>query len=820
MVELRASSKPLVSRTGSGIRLATTLSIAILLAPLAVCAEPPPGAEAYPPALVQTLTEARAALGPDYEPRTRHRGADGSARFTNRLMLEDSPYLRQHAHNPVDWYPWGPEAFERAARENRPVFLSIGYSSCHWCHVMESESFEDLDVARALNQHFIAVKVDRERRPDVDYIYMTATQLLAGHGGWPMTAFLTPDRKPFFGGTYLPRAELMRLLGRGAELWRVQPELAHDMAERVTRAVLRATASSVAPGEASSVDRALIERGLEQIMAQNDAGSGGFGPPAGPKFPREAELLFLLDQALRSARPNVLGAVLEALDAMAHGGIHDQIGGGFHRYAVDGDWRVPHFEKLLPNQAYLARTYARAYQLTGRSRYARVTRQILDYALRDMSSAEGVFYAASDADSEGGEGAYFVWSAPELQAALGEDASFAIELFGVTEPGGFEGHNVLYLPMSLESHAAKTGVPMPQLLARVERVRERLRSVRRQREPPLRDEKVLTAWNAMMVSALVQAAEVLDEPRYLRAAVRAAQFLWANSRRADGRFWRVHFAGRSSIDAVHEDYAHLLEALLQLLDATGQPVWRERAREVADAMIREFWDAPNGGFFMAAARDAGDLLSRPKQIDDGAAPSGNSVAIRALAAAALRLDEPRYRDHAEAALAAFAGRVGNYPAAYAYMLLGAAELLDGPAGPSQYTARGKLRAIARRVGSRASGATGWPVEVDLELAPGWHVNANSPLQPALIATSLSIESVDWALSDVVYPTATVATLAFSPEPLALYEGRSRLRAMLQWTNPEPPPMGAVAPLHLRVQACSEQVCLLPETVVLEVPIRY
>ena len=513
---MRASSKPLVSRTGSGIRLATTLSIAILLAPLAVCAEPPPGAEAYPPALVQTLTEARAALGPDYEPRTRHRGADGSARFTNRLMLEDSPYLRQHAHNPVDWYPWGPEAFERAARENRPVFLSIGYSSCHWCHVMESESFEDLDVARALNQHFIAVKVDRERRPDVDYIYMTATQLLAGHGGWPMTAFLTPDRKPFFGGTYLPRAELMRLLGRGAELWRVQPELAHDMAERVTRAVLRAIASSVAPGRSverrSSPDRAgpRADHGAKRCGAPEDSAR-----PRVRSFPVKQSCCSCSTRHCRSARPNVLGAVLEALDAMAHGGIHDQIGGGFHRYAVDGDWRVPHFEKLLPNQAYLARTYARAYQLTGRSRYARVTRQILDYALRDMSSAEGVFYAASDADSEGGEGAYFVWSAPELQAALGEDASFAIELFGVTEPGGFEGHNVLYLPMSLESHAAKTGVPMPQLLARVERVRERLRSVRRQREPPLRDEKVLTAWNAMMVSALVQAAEVLDEPRYL-----------------------------------------------------------------------------------------------------------------------------------------------------------------------------------------------------------------------------------------------------------------------------------------------------------------
>ena len=676
---------------------------------------------------------------------------------------------------------------------------------------MEEESFDDLEVADLLNRHFVAIKADRERRPDVDHVYMIATQLVAGHGGWPMNAFLTSDRKPFFGGTYLPKAEFMRLLTRGEALWRLRRDLVLDMATRVSDAVLRATASHA---EAEAVDRSLIEQAVDQMMAQHDAGAGGFGPAAGPKFPRESELLFLLDHAVRWERPAVLAAVLQALDAMARGGIHDQIGGGFHRYSVDGGWRVPHFEKLLPNQANLARIYALAYRLTGRQRYARVTRQILDYVLRDMTSAQGTFFAATDADSEGAEGVFFAWSTSELEDALGRDAQFAAELFGVTDSGNFEGRNMLHLPKSLHALAAERGESSRVVLDRVDRVRERLRQVRDRREAPFRDEKVITAWNAMMITALVRAYESLGEARYLHAAERAAETLWATGRSAEGQLWRVQLAGRSSIPALHEDHAYLLEALLGLLDATGHSRWRDRAREIADVMIAQFWDVADGGFFIRADRELGDLLSSPKQVYDGAAPSGNSVAIRSLLAAALRIDNPLYRDRAEAGIAAFANRIRDYPAGYTYLLLAAAEFIDGVVGPAQRAARGKLRAHGR---SAPTGDRRWRVEVEVELDEGWHINANQPLQPELIPTTLSIELPGWSLSEVAYPQPIHATLAFSPEPLALYEGRLRLSSMLEWTGDEPPPLGAVAPLRLRVQACSDRVCLLPENVTLEVP---
>ena len=390
--------------------------LAAIWAGAVAAGEVPPGASAYPPQLERRLGDALAALGPGHDARTAHVRADGTPRYTNRLILEDSPYLRQHAHNPVDWYSWDAEALDKAAREGKPVFLSIGYSSCHWCHVMERESFDDLQIAALLNESFVSIKVDRERRPDVDHVYMTALQLMVGHGGWPMSGFLTPEGKPFFGGTYFPKEVFAQLLDRGAQLWRTQPERLREVAERITVAVLRVTATH---GRATSIDRDVIARAVDEIVAEFDPLAGGFGAPAGPKFAREPALLLLLDFVSRWGHEPALDAVLATLRAMARGGIYDHVGGGFHRYSTDGQWRVPHFEKMLHNQAYLARIYATAYQLTGEPTYARVAAHTLDYVLRDMTSAQGAFYSATDADSEGAEGTFFVWTPAQLRASLG-----------------------------------------------------------------------------------------------------------------------------------------------------------------------------------------------------------------------------------------------------------------------------------------------------------------------------------------------------------------------------------------------------------------
>ena len=500
-----------------------------------------PGAAAYPVALAERLRAAVAEKGSGYEPRTHHLRPDGGAKYTNRLILEDSPYLVQHAHNPVDWYSWGPEAFARAKREGKPIFLSIGYSTCHWCHVMERESFESEDIARLLNESFVAIKMDRERRPDVDELYMTAVQLFTGRGGWPMSTFLTPEGKPFFGGTYYPPDRFSTLLGRVRDAWLNQRPQLVERAEEITERVRQITGSR---GKAQKVGREVIDKALAQVVARYDTKRGGFG--GAPKFPHEPELLFLLAHGLRHGDASALEAAIGSLEAMARGGIHDQVGGGFHRYSTDVGWLVPHFEKMLYNQAHLARAYLAAYQLTGDVLLGRVARQVLDYVLREMTSPTGGFYSATDADSKGEEGLFFLWTPVELREALDpEEAELAIDLWGVTEQGNFEDSNILHLPAALDWYAAAKGMYLPELLSRIDTVREKLWQAREKREHPLRDDKIVTAWNGMMITALAEGSEVLGDEQYLAAARRAAEFLWQTNRRPDGSLWRVHLDGSS-----------------------------------------------------------------------------------------------------------------------------------------------------------------------------------------------------------------------------------------------------------------------------------
>jgi len=797
--------------------------------------ETPPGSVPLSQDLAAELWSAYEAKGPDYLPRTEHLRADATPIYVNRLILEDSPYLLQHAHNPVNWYPWGAEAFETAQREGKPIFLSIGYSTCHWCHVMEKGSFEDQETALLMNESFVNIKVDREQRPDVDEVYMTAVQLMTGRGGWPMSSFLTSDGKPFFGGTYFPRDSFRELLRKAAGAWRDQrPKLV----EQAIGIAARVALVSAASGEAVEVGSDLVGEAVRQSLVRHDDRLGGFSPA--PKFPHEPQLLLLLERSLRSDDRDALRAATITLDRMARGGIYDQVGGGFHRYSTDAKWLTPHFEKMLYNQAHLARAYLEASRITGDVLFERVARQTLDYVLRDMTSSAGAFYSATDADSEGREGEFFVWTPGQIRGALAPaDAELAIRVFGITDRGNFEGKNILNLPAPLAEVAVSNGLPLPELLARLDRIRTKLFEVREQRIHPLRDDKIVTAWNGMMITTLARAGEVLGEPRYVEAAVRAAAFLWEHNRRPDGRLWRAHLDGTSSVEASQNDYAYLAEALVTLYDVTGESLFLERAAAVADVMIAWFWDdgddgvgpgrdTASGGFFMSEDDHGGRLPVRPKSASDGAIPSGNSVAVRSLAMLSARTGRLSYRQRAEATIAAFSSSIRRRPTGFAYMLLGVDELLDGAAGPLEYGARGAVRATASwdsgagsSIDSLGDSSGGSPrnLTVELEIADGWHVNSSRPLQENLVATRLVVDGDRLELREVEYPRGEVVSLGFQDEPVSVLQGAFSIRAQVAVAE-----AGAeageneVIHLGLTVQACDDEKCLRPETLALELPV--
>lgn len=791
---------------------------------------PLPGAAPRPAELLARLETALEAMPVDYEPRTEHLDAQGGPLFLNRLILETSPYLRQHAHNPVDWFPWGEEAFERARAEDKPVFLSIGYSTCHWCHVMERESFDDVDVARLMNEKFICIKVDREQRPDIDDIYMTAVQVTQQRGGWPMSSFLLPDRRPFFGATYFPPPQFVHLMEQVDTAWRERRGDLEAAASRITDLVQQITS---ARGAAKNLGRPVIARATAGLIASTDRVHGGFG--SAPKFPNETNLLLLLEEALRTGDRPPLDAALLTLRAMARGGIHDQVGGGFHRYSVDGRWLVPHFEKMLYNQAHLLRAYALAYRLTGDRLLARVAHETADYVLRDMTSPTGAFHSATDADSDAAdgeslEGEFFVWTEDRLRAALdGDDAEFAVSLFGVTDQGNFEHRNILFLDRPLDESADGLGLSLDDLLRRLDRVRERLYQVRRKRPHPLRDDKVLTSWNGMMIRALAEAADALGEPAYAEAAERAAEFLWTHCRREDGGLWRVWLDGEASTPGLLQDYAHLAHAFVALFDVTEDNRWLERSQAVAAEMIERFRDpghddpasAPSlgNGFFIAEREKANLLIARPRSPTDGAVPSGNSVAVRALAELGRRNGDQRLIDQALATVASFAESIERAPAAFTCMLTGLAAALDGDAGPRGTAGRGTVNAAARLRPHAASGE--YEVDLDLVIRDGWRLNGPEPLREDLIGTRVIAAGNGFELAGVHYPAPQRSRVSDQSDDVPIYEGRQRIRLRIRPVRPgaatEALPVSV--PISVRLQACDDQMCLLPETLVLELPLR-
>jgi uncharacterized protein len=560
----------------------------------------------------------------------------------NRLAKESSPYLRQHADNPVDWYPWGDEAFARARDEDRPVLLSVGYSACHWCHVMAHESFEDAEVARVMNEGFVNIKVDREERPDVDAIYMEATQAMTGSGGWPMTVFLTPDRRPFFAGTYFPkrggygRPGFLDVLAAVTEAWDGRREELDQQADQLTDAVrARNGVPAPPPGADVGIGPDVLTRAAGALVAAHDPEWGGFG--RAPKFPLTSNHDVLLRAYAHTGDAAVLQPVLTTLDAMASGGIYDHLGGGFARYSVDAFWMVPHFEKMLYDNALIPRAYVRAWQVTGEARYRQVVEETIGYVRRDLGRDDGGLYSAEDADSEGEEGRFYVWRPEEIRAA-GADA--AIEWYGVTAAGNFEGANILHRPVRGDL------LRPPE----VEAARQRLFEARSHRVRPGLDDKVVTEWNAMWVATAAEAGAALGHDAWVSAAGATAGFLLSHLRRDDGRWLRAwHPEGGARHLAYAVDYAHLVDAFTRLAEATGDARWTKEARATADAMLDLFWDPVDGGLFTTGS-DAEALLVRSKDVYDGATPSANSVAALALARLGALTGHDPYRDAAHAIL--------------------------------------------------------------------------------------------------------------------------------------------------------------------------
>src|SRR5688500_17249712 len=561
-----------------------------------------------------------------------------SSLMPNRLANESSPYLLQHANNPVDWYPWGPEALERAKSEHRPILLSIGYAACHWCHVMEHESFEDEATAALMNDLFVCIKVDREERPDLDGIYMQAVQAMTGHGGWPMTVFLTPEGVPFYGGTYYPPVDrhgmpsFQRVLRSIAGAWKDKQGDVAKTAERMRELYAVSTEPVRGSGQ---LGPAVLERACRGLAQSFDMRNGGFG--GAPKLPQAMALEFLLAYATRTETEHAMEIVTTTFRKMARGGIYDQVGGGFHRYAVDAVWLVPHFEKMLYDNALLARLGVHLWQATGDAETRRVTEETVDWALREMRSPEGGFYSSLDADSEGEEGKFYVWSAAELDEVVGEDAGLVARYWGVSASGNFEGHNILHVPNEPAAVGAREGIDASRLEGAIVRARARLYERRAARVWPGRDEKVLASWNGLMVRAVAEGARAFARDDWRAAAVRSGEFL-AREMVRESRVFRSWKDGRVHIPGFLEDHAAVALAFLSLYELTVDQSWLTRARALADAMLASFWDDDANAFF-DTAHDHERLITRPREVTDNATPSGTSLAVELL----LRLAEV-YRD--------------------------------------------------------------------------------------------------------------------------------------------------------------------------------
>ena len=739
----------------------------------------------------------------------------------NRLSQESSPYLLLHAHNPVDWYPWGDEAIEKAREEDKPIFVSIGYSTCYWCHVMEREVFSNPEIAELMNQWFVNIKVDREERPDLDDIYMVATQLITrASGGWPNSVFLTPELKPFFAGTYFPPEDRGSLPGfptiltRVREAWASQRPEVEASAERVSQAMRTIAAERRQPGELPSPTEA--DRAVADLKRRFDETNGGFSEA--PKFPSPSNLLLLWDRAVARGDAEAGRMVIETLHKMGQGAIYDQLGGGFHRYTLDAQWRVPHFEKMLYDNAHLAELLAVTAQATGDPDLERLARGTLDFALREMRLDDGGFKSAIDAETDGEEGAYYVWTRDELRDVLSEDGyDLLAPIMGFVGPTNFEGEKYpLYLTDTLTEHAKRLGWTRSDLLDRMDSQFDRLRQARAGREFPLVDDKVLTDWNGMMIAALARAGLSLDEPRYLRAAERAADFLLANLKDSSGDLFHSWREGDAKIPAFLDDYAFLMKGLLALYEATGEDRWLGEAERLAEEMERRLRDRV-GGYYLSEAKP--HLLFQPKTIYDGAIPSGNGVATLALLDLAEHTGKVLYRQRAEATMKAFADELAERPGALRTLAQAVDRyhrthsVVSSPPTPAQVSGSGATEPtvpLAEELVTTqfsfedvtTDEATWRAFQLRVTIRAGWHVNANPASLPYLIPTE-----VQGDVRNVRYPEGEEFEFAFSDESLSVLSGTISIGGEIDRNE---------STLRLVYQACDDRRCLAPVDKTIEV----
>ena len=744
---------------------------------------------------------------------------DGSWKWTNRLINETSPYLLLHAHNPVEWYSWDDEALTRAKKENKLIFLSVGYSTCYWCHVMEREVFSNPEIAEQMNKNFINIKIDREERPDLDEIYMTATQIMIRRGGWPNSVFLTPDLKPFYAGTYFPptdkpnRPGFPTVLDAVHEAWVTREAEVINTANEITNIIERVISTGFTSLTAKSLDRSLISTGVTHLKTTYNQAYGGFG--TAPKFPSPANLEFLLREYERQSKlktantdaESLLKMVTRTLDMMAYGGIYDQIGGGFHRYSVDAKWLVPHFEKMLYDNAQLAKVYLQAYKITEKPQYRRIAEELFSFIAREMTAPDGGFYSALDAETDAEEGKYYVWTEDEIKKVLSKkDVKQFASIYGVDKGPNFDGKNVLYVPNGVESEAS---------LKTVKSARETLLAARFERERPLLDTKIIVSWNGMMIDALAYGYEVLGDEKYLTAASKAAQFILDKIRKPDGELWHTYTAGVAKYDGYLDDYAFLVQGLLGLSNATGEERWLRSATTLTDKMIELFWDDKHGGFFFTKA-DAKQLIVRTKKPHDSAIPSGNAVAVNNL----LMLD-PSYRNYAEKTLRSFAKAMEDTPSSFMHMLFalnGYLSIEDGlPVSIPELDATQALVTATAKIKTRTKGNQ-IDVEVQVKIAAGWHINANPAGQDNLIPTTITVDKDALIeINNVKYPKGKSMKFEFSPESVNVYDRTFTIPLKLKQKPDTLIKKGVPIILKLNYQACNDTECLLPQE--LNIPLK-
>ena len=810
--------------------------------------------------------------------------SNDKAEHVNRLAHETSPYLLMHARNPVDWYPWGPEAFEASKASGKPVFLSIGYSSCYWCHVMERLVFENEEIAEYMNEHFINIKVDREERPDIDDIYMTALQIYnqlsgnGGGGGWPLSMFLTPEGKPIAGGTYFPpgdidgRTGFPTLCRRIINAWTTKRESIDQGAETITQYLQK----EMSPGfslEKVELTRELAESVSRSIVQSHDPEFGGvdfrMDNPNSPKFPVPTKLALLQYEVEHHDNAAAERVLYHTLDAMAAGGIRDHLAGGFHRYSTDRQWLVPHFEKMLYDNAQLANVYINAARATNKAEYRRVAEEILSFILSDMTDPTGAFHSAIDAETDGIEGKYYVWSRDEVQRTLGEQTIFFGKTYGLNLETPFEHGYVLHLPRSIEEVAADEKVSPRVLRMKLEESRERLLKVRDLRESPIKDDKILTSWNGLMIKAFVNAGTTFSQQKYLTAADRALMFILTNMRNKDGQLLRTWRGGTGKLQAYLDDYAFLVEAMLEMHFVSRDEKWLRAARRLTDDQIRMFHDETSGGFFFTA-HDHEELLARTKNAWDSVLPSGNSVSIRNLVRLASLTGDPAYRDHAEKTLELFAPQMKSNPRGTSNLALALNEFLDNkdfrsltervrddqavkdaapnettptnpdatPTGPaprelpaapvkpgensappntsadegndSQKTPD-RVTATAFLSTSRLPAGDRCRIAVVLEVEPGWHINTNPAFPEFLIPTTVSIRSDQGTtLESLKFPAGKDLKIEGLPESYQVYDGKITIFGELVVPKNAAGKQEAFE-LHIRYQSCDDEHCERPRT---------